>query len=154
MRRFLAGWRKGRRGHAHERGSFLTITALALPLAITLLGLVIDGGLMFRAERRALALSAAAAHVGAQQIDQTWFIATNRVRLDAGAAAAAANDFLTRNAPAYVHPAGVSVWSDEVRVNAVAELPTYFLRLFGIATIRINVSSVARPQYGIEELGQ
>ena len=137
-----------------ERGAYLAFTVVAMPLALTLLGLVIDGGMMFRAQRRAIALTSAAAHVGAQQIDADYFSATNQVRLDGGRAAQAANDFLTRNAPDTVRPAGVGVWDDQVRVTAVADIPTYFLRLFGIASVRVTISSVARPQFGIDELGQ
>ncbi|MEP7199287.1 MAG: pilus assembly protein TadG-related protein [Chloroflexota bacterium] len=137
-----------------ERGAYLAFTVVAMPLVLTLMGLVIDGGLMFRSQRRAIALTSAAAHVGAQQIDETFFIATNQVRLDYGGAARAANEFLTRNAPDYIRPAGVSVWGDQVRVSAVAEIPTYFLRIFGIGTVRVSVSALARPQHGIEELGQ
>ncbi len=137
-----------------ERGAYLAFTVVALPLALTLLGLVIDGGLMFRAQRRAIALTSAAAHVGAQQIDEDWFRATNQVRLDGGRAAQAASDFLARNATEDIRLDGIAVWGDQVRVSAVADIPTYFMRIFGIARVRFQTSAAARPEHGIEELGQ
>ena len=136
-----------------ERGAYLALTVVGLPLAMVLVGLVVDGGLMFRAERRAVALTSAAAHAGAQQIDRDLFKATNQVLVEPGAATGAARSMFAY-APTDVQLDQVQVSGNRVTVRATVSYATVFLRIMGVPTIRLQISSSAEPEYGIESRGQ
>ena len=150
MKRLLANLR---RWIHDERGTYVALTAVGLPLAIVLIGLVVDGGLMFRAERRSIALTSAAAHAAAQQIDEELFKGTNQVMLNPGEAVGAASSMFAY-APAYVSLEQVQVSGNRVTVRSRVSYSTLFLRIVGIPTIQLNLASSAEPQYGIESLGQ
>ena len=108
---------------------------------------------MFRSERRAVALTSAAAHAAAQQIDADLFKGTNLVMVNPGAAVGAAKSMFAY-APADVKLDQVQVSGNYVTVRAMVSYPTIFLRVLGVSTINLRIQSSAEPQYGIESLGQ
>jgi Flp pilus assembly protein TadG len=136
-----------------ERGAYVALTVVGLPLALVLVGLVVDGGLMFRSERRAVALTSAAAHAAAQQIDADLFKGTNLVTVNPGAAVGAAKSMFAY-APVDLKLEQVQVSGNYVTVHAMVSYSTIFLRVLGVPTINLRIASSAQPQYGIESLGQ
>ena len=147
IRTFLNGWARD------ERGAYIALTVVGLPLVMVLMGLVVDGGLMFRSERRAVALTSAAAHVAAQQIDENFFVGTNEVLVNPGAAVRAATSMFAY-APADLKLERVQVSGNRVTVRAIISYPTVFMRIMGLPTIKLRIESSAEPKYGIESMGQ
>jgi uncharacterized membrane protein len=136
-----------------EDGQYLVILAISLVVVIALLGLVVDGGFLFRGYRQARTVANMAAHAASFQIDEQHFVSTNRVRLDAGKAAAVATDFVAANIRQGMHPVGVTVWADRVSVTVAADVPVVFMCLFGATNISVRATAYARPSWGIEQEG-
>jgi len=142
------------RGLRGEKGQYMIYMALLLPLVAVALGLVIDGGLMFRNWRLGRSVVAAAAHAAAQQIDRDHFLRTNQVQLDSSAAQAAAEAYAATNSGGLIRVRRVAVWADRVTVEGEGEFPTIFMRIFGVTSVRLRMSASAAPRYGIEASGQ
>ena len=49
---------------------------------------------------------------------------------------------------------GVQVSGNRVSVRASVAYPTVFLRILGVPTIRLAVSSWSEPEFGIDSQGQ
>ena len=98
-----------------ERGQ---VTAFVVVFAATLLlfaGLVIDGGLVLAAQRRAVNQAEAAARAGAQAVDIPTYRASGEFVLDSIQAAANARAYLAVSS----HEVVVSVDGDRVTVNVL-----------------------------------
>ncbi len=79
-----------------EGGSVTVWAAIVLPACFAVFGLVLDGGVLLRAQSATFDLAGAAARHGAQELDE-GALARGEVRLDHTRARAAAVRFLERN---------------------------------------------------------
>jgi Flp pilus assembly protein TadG len=124
-----------------------------LPLFLAVVGLAIDGGLVFNARRDLQNVADAAARAGAMQIDEAVYRLTEEVVLDGTRATLVAAEYLEdhgdgRTYRITVEPADTP---RRVLVEVEDEIPTAFMRLAGIATVRIKAEAPAEARYGIEQ---
>ena len=137
-----------------DEGQVLMQVALLLPLLLLMIGLVFDGGMMYVQYRRAEIAALTAAQAASHAVDVEYFHQTNQIRLDADQAAAIAADYAYRNSGGHVAAVGISVRPNQVMVEVRGQVPTLFMRAFGIGSVPIRAWGVAYPAYGIEQEGQ
>lgn len=132
-----------------ETGQALVWVAVMLPLFLAVVGLAVDAGTVFDARRSLQNVADSAARAGAMQIDQTVYRQSSgqTVLLDPGAARAAAGQYVASQGPGMA--ATISVGARTVVVQVSRDVPTGFLRLVGIGTVRITASAPATARYGI-----
>lgn len=135
------------RAHA-RRGQALIWVTLLLPLLLAVVGLALDGGTVFAARRQAQNAADAAARAGAQEIDIARYRDTDEIVLDDRWARYEARRYL---AGLGARDATVDIAGNQVFVTVRREVPLSFLRLAGVASVRIEASAVAAPVYGIAE---
>lgn len=144
--------RKGRQQTASRkrarRGQALIWTALLLPLLLAIVGLALDGGIVFAARRQAQNAADAAARAGAQEIDIARYRDTDEVVLDERWARYEARRYL---AGLGARDATVDIAGNQVFVTVRREVPLSFMRLVGVGSVRIEASAIAAPAYGISE---
>ena len=136
-------------GRQKQQGQVLIWVALMLPLFLSIIGLAIDGGIAF-SERRELQNDAdGAARAGAMQIDQQVYRSSGgaTVVLDQSAARAAATTYL--EGQGIGSTATIDVQSGQIDVRLTRTMPTAFVRLVGISTMRMSAIAEARPRHGI-----
>ena len=131
-----------------RRGQALIWVALLLPLLLSIIGLALDGGIVFAARRQAQNAADAAARAGAQEIDIARYRDTGEVILDADWARYEARRYL---AGLGARDATVDIVGNRIFVTVRRDVPLSFLRLVGVASVRIEASAVAAPFYGIDE---
>ena len=133
-----------------EAGQAIVWVAVMLPFFLAVVGLSLDGGLVFDARRELQNVADAAARAGAMQVDEQAYRASfgQQVVLDPDAAYAAAVDYLTLQ-PGHV-TGSVRVERQAVQVAVGRDVPTGFLRLVGIETARVTATAVAEVRHGIE----
>lgn len=130
------------------RGQALLWVALLLPVFLSIIGLAIDGGIVFAARRQAQNIADAAARAGAQEIDIQRYRDSGEVALDAGWARYEARRYAAGlGAP----DASINVAENQVEVVVRRDVPLSFLRLVGISNIHVEASATAAPYYGIDE---
>ncbi len=137
-----------------EQGQYLVQTVILLPMLMILVGLVLDGGWMYWQYRRAEISVNAAAQAASHAIDVEYFRQTNQVRLDSGEAWSAASGFVNINQRGQMQVTGIYIGSNQVVVNANAQVQTIFLRLAGISSFSMRVEGRAYPAFGINVEGQ
>jgi uncharacterized membrane protein len=147
--------KKRRRFLEDERGQVLYQTALGLMTLLVFLGLVIDGGLMLANYRRAQLTADTAAQAASHAVSIEVFWASNSVVLASEAAEDRAEWIIDQNGIAtdgrrLLENVQVTCGANWVRVTGRAQLPTFFMRMFGIPEVHVPVRSVAYPAYGIE----
>ena len=141
---------KKRRRFPGEQGQVLFQTALFLPLLFILIGLVVDGGLMFANYRRAQIAVDTAAHAASHQVSREVFYDTNQVVLAWEAALERATDYGAYNSHGQLIITNIIVGPNWVRVEGEALLPTVFMRFVGIPELHVRVVGEAYPAYGID----
>ena len=137
-----------------QKGQYLVQTVILLPMMMILVGLVLDGGWMYWQYRRAEITVNAAAQAASHAIDVEYFRQTNQVRLDSGEAWSAASGFVNINQRGQMQVTGIYVGSNQVVVDANAQVQTIFLRLAGISSFSMRVEGRAYPAFGINTEGQ
>lgn len=137
-----------------ERGQIAVALALLIPVLVALTGLVVDGGLMLIQYRRGQIAVDSAALAAAAELDEVIFREANEVQLNSGEAYAAALQYGQQNGGGRVAITGVSVAGRQVTVSGQVTAPTLFMRLFGVGTLRFNLSANAELKHGITEEGQ
>ena len=137
-----------------QAGQYLVQTVILLPMMMILVGLVLDGGWMYWQYRRAEITVNAAAQAASHALDVEYFRQTNQVRLDAGEAWSAASGFVNINQRGQMQVTGIYIGSNQVVVNANAQVQTIFLRLAGISSFSMRVEGRAYPAFGINTEGQ
>lgn len=139
--------RAARRG---ERGQALVFAAVLLPLFIAVVGLAVDGGVVFNARRELQNVADSAARAGAMQIDQRAYreSAGQRIVLDPESARATAAAYLANQRGGL--SADVAADPERVVVRVSRDVPTAFLRLVRIDSVRIGAVAPAELRYGIE----
>jgi len=148
MRRFLEGLRSLK----NEDGQYTIIVVVAIPLALILMGLVVDMGLLYVHRRRCQVAADAAAQAAAHEVDTGYLFATNQVRLNPGVGYVA-QYFARINGGEY---AGVRIRVQDVYVDANGRvnvrvrvrIPTVFLRIVGLESWTVNLTGRAYPAFG------
>jgi Flp pilus assembly protein TadG len=121
-----------------------------LPLFLSIIGLAIDAGIVFDRRRDLQNVADAAARAGAMQLDVRAYreSAGQTVVLDQASARQIAAQYLTSQ------PAGldarIAAEPRRVVVQVTREVPTGFLRLVGINTVRIGATAPAELRFGVE----
>jgi Flp pilus assembly protein TadG len=121
-----------------------------LPLFVAVVGLGIDGGLVFGARRELQNVADASARAGAMQVDQRVYRESSgtTVVLDLTEAREVATAYVVGQGTEL--EASVTVEPQRVVVQVSREVPTTFIRLVGIDAVRIQAIAPAEVRYGIE----
>ena len=138
---------RGRRG---ERGQAIVWAAVMLPLFLAVVGLALDGGLVFSYRRNLQNVADAAARAGAMQIDQRVYRESfgQRIVLDPASAREVAGSYVAAQGNGVA--AEIAADPDRVVVHVSREVPTGFLRMVGFDRVRIDAVAPAEVRYGIE----
>ena len=131
-------------------GSAIVWVAVILPLFVSLVGLAIDGGVVFNARRELQNVADAAARAGAMQIDEGIYRASSGtiVVLATGRAEAVARDYLEVNGSRQT--ADIRASADRVVVTLTTSVSTAFLRLVGITSVPVEATAPAEVRYGVD----
>jgi Flp pilus assembly protein TadG len=121
--------------------------ALLLPVYLGIIGLALDGGIVFAARRQAQNVADAAARAGAQQIDIPHYRATGEIALDRPMARYVARQYVEGLGGL---DATVDTTDTQVFVMVRRDVPLSFLRLVGLSSVAIGATAIAQPYYGIE----
>lgn len=137
-----------RRGAARE-GQGLVFFLLMTPLFLSVMGLAIDGGMLFASRREAQNIADAAARAGAMEIDIERYRVTSGtgVELDPGAAGAEARSYLSLHG----WTGSVTASTRSVTVTVGRDVPLGFLRIVGLESVSVSATASAAPYYGISE---
>jgi uncharacterized membrane protein len=132
-----------------ESGQAIVWVAVMMPLFLAVIGLAIDGGVVFAERRELQNVADSAARAGAMQIDEQAYRASAGVTivLDEGAARQVAAEYVASQGGAA--SAAIAVEPERVIVQVSRDAPTSFLRLFGIGTVRISATAPAEVRHGI-----
>lgn len=135
---------------AAESGQAIVWAAVMLPLFLSVVGLAIDAGIVFSARRELQNVADSAARAGAMQVDERTYRASpgTSVVLDQTAAQQLATEYAASHGKGLA--ARVGVEPQRVVVSVSRDVPTGFLRLVGITTVRVSATAPAELRYGIE----
>lgn len=129
----------------NEEGQITLFVVIAVVAMLILAGLVVDGGLVLAARRRAIDEANGAARAGAQALAIQTYRSTGDVAIDPVAAEQAAQGFLDASG----HSGLVRVQDDRVLVTLTFDQPTALLHLIGIDHIAVSGKGVARSVRGV-----
>ena len=138
------------RGRADEAGQAIVWVAVMLPLLLSVVGLAIDAGIVFSARRDLQNVADSAARAGAMQVDEPTYRASSgaSVVLHQAAAREIAGEYAASQGRGMAATIGVE--PQRVVVSVSREVPTSFLRLAGIARVRVSATAPAEVRYGVE----
>ena len=141
-------------GGEKQLGQVILWVAVMLPLFLSVIGLAVDGGLVFSARRELQNVADSAARAGAMQVDQQAYRDSSgrTVVLDAVAARQIAAEYVASQETGLT--ATISVEPQRVVVQVGREVPTSFLRLAGIDRVRITATAQAEVRYGVDRANQ
>ena len=146
---------KAARGRAHtspsDSGSVTLFLVISVVGLLTLVGLVVDGGAKVRAVQRADALAAEAGRAGGQAINVPAAITGEGPTVDAQAAVAAAQTYLTRNGVSGIVTVTDAGHTLDVQVTANTE--TIFLGLIGINSMTVHGHATVTLVRGVTGAG-
>lgn len=137
-----------------QRGEYLVQFVLLFPLAIVMLGLVIDGGFMYQQYRAVQTTVEAAAQAASHEIDANYFHTTSQVVLDRSKATAIAQQFVNLNKSQYLVKTKITAERRRITVWGLAKIPTIFFRIFGVSELVVTVSGLGYPAFGINQEGE
>jgi Flp pilus assembly protein TadG len=141
---FVAVGRRGAGRLRSDRGS-ATAWAIGIVAVVALLsGAVLDGGNAMAARVQALDIAQQAARAGANQLDLGALRNQGVVRIDPGAAQAAADAFLREAGATGV----ASATPAQVTVTVTRSQPTLVLQAIGVDAIGMTATATAVPQTG------
>ena len=125
--------------------------AVMLPFLLSIIGLAIDGSIVFDERRDLQNIADGAARAGAMEVDQQVYRQTAgaSVVLDATKAEHTAADYVASQG-AGLQPA-ISVEPQRVVVQVSRQVNTSFLRLAGIDSVKIGATAPAEVRYGIDK---
>ena len=134
-----------------QRGQAIVWVVVMLPLFLSVIGLAIDGGMVFNTRRALQNVADAAARAGAMQIDQQVYRETSgaTVVLDTASAREVAGAYLVEQGLEL--SAAITAEPRRVVVQVSREVPTSFLRLLGLRTVQISATARAEVRHGIEQ---
>jgi hypothetical protein len=130
-----------------ERGQLTLFVVFATLALVILAGLVVDGGYVLAARRRAIDDANGAARAGAAALAPAAYRAQGAVVLDGDAAVGAAQEYLA----AAGHIGTVGVDGDRVSVRLRFAQPLSLLRLVGMDAVTVTGRGEARLVRGIDE---
>ena len=125
------------------------VTAFVVVFVMALLlfaGLVLDGGLLLAAQRRAMNEAEAAARAGAQAVDIAAYRDSGAIVLEPSRAQASARAYLAQTG----HEGEVSVNANEVTVTVRFNQPMQILGIGGLGSVGVSGSGQARAAHGVE----
>lgn len=133
-----------------KSGQAIVWVAVMMPFFLSVVGLAIDGGIAFSARRELQNVADSAARAGAMQIDQRVYRDSSgaTVVLDAVAARRVAAEYVAGQGSSLA--AMITAEPRRVVVQVSREVPTGFLRLVGIDTVRISAVALADVRFGID----
>jgi Flp pilus assembly protein TadG len=147
-----------------ECGQTALLFALLIPVLFALVGLVVDGGIMFIRYRLGRIAIDGAAYSAATALDKDNFIqsgdsqvytpGSQEVKLSVDKANRLARQYAQDNGKGALNVTAVIVDETHVTVYGYVISPTVFMRIFGKGNFRIPISAQAELKYGIEEEGQ
>ena len=132
-----------------ERDEWGQVTAFVVVFALALIfvaGLVLDGGYVLAAKRRAINEAEGAARAGAATLAVEGYRASGPVRLDPARAEAAALAYLAQTG----HAGQVAVSGDRVVVVVRFDQPLQILGLGGLGAQTVTGRGQARAVLGVE----
>lgn len=134
-----------------KSGQAIVWVAVMMPFFLSVVGLAIDGGIVFSARRELQNVADSAARAGAMQIDQRVYRDSSgaTIALDASAARQVAGEYLASQGSGLA--AMVTAEPRRVVVQVSRGVPTGFLRLVGIDTVRISAVALADVRFGIDQ---
>jgi len=133
-------WRPGPAGRG-DRGSATAFGIFLIVVVLVLAGTVIEGGNAMSARGHATAVAQQAARAGADKLDLVALRERGLVRIDPGAAHAAATDYLRR-----VGETGtVTATTMLVRVTVTGTRPGILVPVLGIETLTVQATATAAP---------
>lgn len=129
-----------------ESGQVLPLVTVMMLGLLAMVGLVIDGGLLFAARRDLQATADAAARGGAAVIDEEVYRQSGgrRAVLEPEGAESATFRRLGDADVIFIRAS-----SDAVEVRIARSQPLLLLGLIGVGPVRIEADSTARPRTGI-----
>jgi Flp pilus assembly protein TadG len=132
-------------------GQAIIWAAVMLPLFLAIVGLAIDGGIVFDNHRELQNVADSAARAGAMQVDVNAYRASagQTVVLDQASAQQAANAYLSSQGSAL--NGTVTADSEHVVVVVNRSVSTGFLRVIGIRGVQITAGATAEVQHGITQ---
>lgn len=127
---------------------------MMLPLFLSIVGLAIDGGIVFSYRRELQNVADAAARAGAMQVDERVYreSAGATVALDVASAQQVAAQYLAARGAGF--SGTVAVDSRRVVVQVSRDVPTSFLRVVGISAVRVSATAPAEARSGIAGAGR
>lgn len=134
-----------------EEGQVTAFVVVFVVALIFLAGLVVDGGYVLAARRRAMNEAQAAARAGAQALDLDAYRGGGTFTLDPGGARAAALSYLDRTG----HGAGatVDVAGDTVSVSVSFDQALNILGIAGAPAVSVSGNGSARSARGVVSEG-
>ncbi len=141
-------------GRAGEAGQQAALLAMMLPAILAMAGLVVDGGAFLVQYKRAQVAIDSAAFAAAQRIDRGQFFRDQIVVIEPGEAASTGGLYASLNSRGNVRVTAITVYGNTVIVNGYATIEPVFLKMFGVGSRTIRVTSQASPLYGINRQGQ
>lgn len=122
-----------------------------LPLFLSVIGLAIDGGVVFDSRREAQNVADSAARAGAMQIDQDIYRSSSgqTIVLDPSSAQETAVEYISSQGSGIT--ATVSADTQQVNVTVNRSVTTSFLRIVGINSVQVSATASAEVQHGITQ---
>lgn len=142
---------RGQLPQGAQRGQAIVWAAVMLPLFLAVIGLAIDGGIVFDDRRALQGVADSAARAGAMQIDQNTYRASagQTIVLDQPSAQQVAVEYVSSQGTGMT--ATVTTDSQRVVVTVQRSAPTSFLRIVGIDSVQISAQATAEVQHGITQ---
>jgi Flp pilus assembly protein TadG len=136
---------------ASEDGQILVLTVVVALALLAILGLVADGGLVLARHRELQGVADAAARVGAAQLDEASYRASNgrTATLNPTQAQAAAGRYL--QTVRFSGQANIAASPTRVTIGLSEVVRPIIFSSVGIGPIRLAVHTVARPRTGIAQ---
>lgn len=142
----------------HSRyGQAIIWIAVMLPFFLSIIGLAIDGGVVFSARRELQNLADGAARAAVTEIDEPLYLSTATVALDPRAARRWAEEYLADYAARRGSPfraleaTSIEIGTRAVAVEVRAQVPLSFLRIVGWQSVSVVARAPAVARYGITE---
>ena len=134
--------------HQQEQGQVTAFVVTFVAALILMAGLVLDGGLVLAAKRRAINEAEAAARAGAQQVATDAYRSSGHFALDPARARAAAVAYLAATGDRGT----VSVAGDRVAVTVEITQPMQILGVVGIGSHTVTGRGAARAERGVQRV--
>jgi Flp pilus assembly protein TadG len=139
-----------------DEGQAIVWFAVAMPLVLMLIVLVVDGGQLYLAYIRARNAAELAAQAGAQSVDESVFRQTNEVVLNIDGSLWTMRQYMVLNSGARQGRISTSYVGHTAYAQVCTQtmVPTLFFRLFGADALPVGACARAYPAHGIRHEGE